>query len=169
MPDNDVLAPFRPDDHDHEACVDDALAAAAVVCEERGARLTALRRRVLEVVWGRHGPVRAYDILDRLGSERRRAAPPTVYRALEFLLDAGLIHRIESLSAYVGCGDPHGAHGAQFLICEACGSVAEIDDTAISRRLGSRARGLGFWVRRQTVEILGLCAPCWKEKDDDAG
>lgn len=169
MPDNDVLAPFRPDDHDHDACVDDALATAAVVCEERGARLTALRRRVLEVVWGRHGPVRAYDILDRLGPGRRRAAPPTVYRALEFLLDAGLIHRIESLNAYVGCGDPHGAHGAQFLICEACGSVAEIDDAAISRRLGRRARGLGFRVRRQTVEILGLCAPCGKKEDDDAG
>jgi Fur family zinc uptake transcriptional regulator len=165
--DRDVLAPFRSDDHDHGACVDDALAAAEAVCKSRGARLTALRRQVLEFVWGRHGPVRAYDILDRLSAGGRRAAPPTVYRALEFLLDAGLIHRIESLNAYVGCGDPFGAHGGQFLICEACGSVAEIDDAAISRGLSRRASGLGFRVRRQTVEILGLCAPCGTEHDGD--
>ena len=149
---------FTSADHDHRHCIATALDSAGELCQQRGARLTVLRRQVLEMVWRSHEPQGAYAILETLRDHGRRAAAPTVYRALDFLLGHGLIHRIESLSAYVGCGDPHGAHGAQFLICEACGSVAEIDDTAISRRLGSRARGLGFWVRRQTVEILGLCA-----------
>ena len=156
----DVLAPFRPADHDHVRCVTEALAAAEIVCTERNVSLTALRRRVLELIWSRHEPVRAYDLLDQLRAERRGAAPPTVYRALDFLLQAGLVHRIESLNAYVGCGGPEARHGGQFLICGECGRVAELDDDDISQRVRQRARGLGFTVRRQTIEIMGLCAQC---------
>ena len=158
---------FTSADHDHGHCIATALDGAAELCQRRGARLTTLRRQVLEMVWRSHEPQGAYTILETLNGLGRRAAPPTVYRALDFLLGHGLIHRIESLNAYVGCGDPFGAHGAQFLICEACGSVAEIDDAVISNGLNRRARGLGFQVRRQTVEILGLCAPCGTEQDDD--
>ena len=96
---------FPEPDHDHDACVSDALTRADEICAERGARLTALRRAVLEIVWASHAPIGAYEILDRLQTARRadndepaRAAPPTVYRALDFLLEHGLAHRIESLN-----------------------------------------------------------------------
>ncbi len=156
----DILAPFRAAGHDHDRCVAEALAAAEDICARQGVKLTELRRRVLELIWNRHEPVRAYDLLDQLRLERRSAAPPTIYRALDFLLDAGLIHRIESLNAYVGCGGPASSHGGQFMICTQCGRVAEIDDAEISRRVAERAAHLGFVVHRQTIEIMGLCAPC---------
>ena len=103
--------------HQHASCISDALRAAEKTCKERGLRLTPIRRRVLELVWASHEPVKAYDILDILRSERDSAAPPTVYRALEFLLGEGLVHKIESLNAYVGCGEPGHADAGQFLIC----------------------------------------------------
>ncbi len=110
---------FTSADHDHGHCVATALDAAASLCQRRRARLTPLRRRVLELVWRSHEPQGAYDILDTLGERGRRAAPPTVYRALDFLLGQGLIHRIESLNAFVGCRDPDTPHAGQFLICTA--------------------------------------------------
>lgn len=160
MSDSPVLAAFPPEGHDHGRCVDGALAAAEQRCTREAAALTPLRRRVLELVWQSHGPVRAYDLLDRLRAERRGAAPPTVYRALDFLLAHGLIHRIESLNAYVGCSDPDHKHGGQFLICRGCGTVAELDDDGIARAVAERARALGFAVERQTVEVMGLCPRC---------
>ena len=164
MADSGVVAPFRTDQHDHGQCVDSALVAAEELCKSRGVSLTRLRRRVLELIWGRHGPVGAYDILDHLRGERRSAAPTSVYRALDSLLDAGLVHRIATLNAYIGCGDPLGtgevSHGGQFLICERCGAVAELEDKAIARRIGDSATRLGFRMRRQTVEISGLCPDC---------
>jgi Fur family zinc uptake transcriptional regulator len=159
-PNDAVLAPFRKQGHDHGKCVRDALIAAEQVCAREGASLTPLRRRVLELVWGAHAPVRAYDLLDTLRGERRRAAPPTIYRALDFLLSVRLIHRIESLNAFVGCADPKHSHGGQFLICDGCGAVAELDDPTIARRVSDRARALGFTPRRQTIEISGRCPDC---------
>lgn len=155
-----VLAPFRPVGHNHRKCVADALAAAEDICAEQGVSLTALRRRVLELIWNRHEPVGAYELLDQLRAVHRGAAPPTVYRALDFLLKAGLVHRIESLNAYVGCGGPASSHGGQFFLCTGCGRVAELDDEDISHRVTERARRLGFSVRRQTIEIMGLCSQC---------
>ncbi|MHA1109066.1 MAG: transcriptional repressor, partial [Alphaproteobacteria bacterium] len=95
-----ILAPFRATGHDHKRCIAEALAAAEEICARQSVKLTDLRRRVLELIWDRHEPVRAYDLLDQLRAGRRSAAPPTIYRALDFLLEAGLIHRIESLNAY---------------------------------------------------------------------
>jgi Fur family zinc uptake transcriptional regulator len=161
LPEDAVLAPFRKQGHDHRKCVRDAVAAAEDVCAAEGASLTPLRRRVLELVWGAHAPVRAYDLLERLRDERgRRAAPPTVYRALDFLLSLRLIHRIESLNAFVGCADPKHSHGGQFLICDGCGAVAELDDPDIDGRIAERARALGFTPRRRTIEISGRCPDC---------
>jgi Fur family zinc uptake transcriptional regulator len=158
--DAEVLAPFPPQHHDHERCVSEALTTAEEVCARTGVSLTPLRRRVLELIWTQHKPVRAYDLLDELRSERRGAAPPTVYRTLDFLLANGLIHRIESLSAYVGCGDPREAHGGQFLICRACGRVAELDDPGIAESVAKRAMALGFLAETQTIEVMGLCPGC---------
>lgn len=160
MAKNKVLEPFHETAHDHGHCIDEALQAAETICTETGSRLTPLRRRVLEMVWQSHEPVGAYDLLDRLREERHRAAPPTVYRALDFLLAHGLIHRIESLNAYVGCGEPRTDHGGQFLICGHCGSVAELDDHDILDMIQAKARRQGFRVQRQTVEVLGLCPNC---------
>jgi Fur family zinc uptake transcriptional regulator len=153
-------SPFKPASHDHGSCVETALDRAAAVCAEHGARLTELRRQVLELVWRGHEPAGAYDILEGLRGSHPGAAPPTVYRALDFLLEQGLIHRIESLNAYVGCSRPERAHVSQFLICGKCGTAAEIDEPAIARAVLRRAGELGFAVERQTIEIRGLCPRC---------
>ena len=165
MADGNILAPFQPRNHDHEKCVAEAIAAAEMRCARDGRSFTPLRRRVLELVWSHHGPVGAYDLLDALRAERRGAAPPTIYRALEFLMDSGLIHRIESLNAYVGCGSPENHHGGQFLICRDCGSVAELDDPAIAHAIASRAKAIGFGVEQQTIEVTGLCPRCTGDGD----
>lgn len=155
-----VLSSFKPIGHSHDQCVEDAVSSAEALCAAGGLRLTALRRRVLELVWSRHGPVRAYEVLDRLREENGSAAPPTVYRALDFLLEHGLVHRIESLNAFVGCGDPSRRHTGQFLICRDCGAVGELDDPEIEELLAEKAGRLGFSSQRQMIEILGTCAGC---------
>ncbi len=151
---------FPPPHHDHGACVAGALAAAEDCCARQGARLTPLRRRVLELVWEGHGPVGAYALLDILKAEGLATAAPTVYRALDFLLDQGLVHRIERLNAFVGCPHPDGGHGGQFLICTQCGLVAEINAAAISQAIADQASRLGFSVTGQTIEVEGLCPSC---------
>jgi Fur family zinc uptake transcriptional regulator len=104
--------------------------------------------------------VGAYHILDALKRRHPGAAPPTVYRALEFLSEQGLIHRIESLNAYVGCDRPDQQHVSQFLICERCNATAELGDPAIAAAVTRRAGDLGFAVARQTIEVRGLCPRC---------
>jgi len=151
---------FPAPQHDHEHCVRDALAAAELSCQAQGARLTPIRRRVLELVWASHQPVGAYGLLDRLSAEGIKAVPPTVYRALDFLLEQGLVHRLERLNAFVGCSHSHGPHAAQFLICTGCGRVAELADLAIGSALLNSAHTRGFTVSRQTVEVEGLCPDC---------
>jgi len=155
-----VLSSFRSPAHDHGRCVSDALARAEAVCAARRARLTAIRRQVLELVWQAHQPVLAYDLLELLRARQPRAAPPTVYRALEFLQAHGLVHRIESLNAYVGCADPSHPHSGQFLICQRCRAVAELDDAAIRAAIEARARAAGFRCDSQTVEVRGECPRC---------
>lgn len=153
-------APHPGGIHDHDLCVADALASAEAICHSRGARLTAVRRRVLELVWSGHRPVGAYDVLAALAPEGRPAAPPTVYRALDFLIEQGLIHRIASLNAFVGCAHPEAAHAGQFLICLGCREVSEFDDPAITADVAARAASRGFTVSAQNLEVTGLCARC---------
>ena len=153
-------SPFPAPRHDHEACVASALGRAAALCGARGAKLTERRRQVLELVWRGHEPVGAYDILEQLQDENGRAAPPTVYRALDFLMEQGLVHRIETLNAYVGCAHPGEAHVGQFLICTGCGATAELGDPAIAQSVMRRAGALGFSVERQTIELRGRCPAC---------
>lgn len=150
--------------HDHDHCVATALAAAEQVCTEAGDRLTPIRRRVLELVWGSHRPIGAYAILDRLKEDSRSAAPPTVYRALDFLLERGLIHRIESLNAFVGCSHPGESHLVQFLICRTCGMTAELDDRRLGDAIGRSAAEQGFAIQSRVVELSGVCAACQSTK-----
>jgi Fur family zinc uptake transcriptional regulator len=165
---NPVLAPFPAQKHDHGACIEDAISIAEEICTRDGTALTELRRRVLELVWEGHRPVGAYDLLEKLQRERRKAAPPTVYRALDFLMENGLIHKIESLNAFVGCGAPAQRHGGQFLICQICGAVAELNDATVSRRIAAKAADLGFEVESQMVEVLGTCPDCAGQRKADA-
>ncbi len=153
-------AAFFEDGHDHSHCLETALDRAAALCAEKGVRLTALRRRVLELIWGGHRPLGAYELLASLRAERRGAAPPTVYRALDFLRRQGLVHRIESLNAFVGCPDPDTPHGGQFLICRACGLAAELNDDTVDRAIRESAARAGFTVGRPIIEIEGLCPHC---------
>lgn len=136
-----------------------ALARAEALCGAHGARLTPLRRRVLAIVWRRHAPIGAYDILRALGAERA-VTPATVYRALAFLRRHGLIHRIESLNAFVGCPRPGRRHAAQFLICRDCGGVGELDDAGLAAAIVARAAAIGFAPEFVTLEVRGRCARC---------
>lgn len=161
MSKNRVLKPFLSHNHAHGRCISEALTTAQNECDKRGLRFTELRKRVLEIVWHSHQPIKAYDILERLRQQQLgAAAPPTVYRALDFLLEQGLVHKIESLNAYVGCGAPETKHDSQFLICRNCGVVAELDNAEVSRLLAIEADAIGFQIAHETIEIEGCCHAC---------
>jgi len=151
---------FLDTDHDHGQCLNRALDRAGAICNQRGTKLTPLRRRVLQLVWGGHKPLGAYDILDTLKRERGGAAPPTVYRALAFLLQQGLVHRIESRNAFVGCCDPETPHDVKFLICRVCGLAAELNDVRIDTAIRNSAARAGFAVAHGAIELEGLCPHC---------
>jgi Fur family zinc uptake transcriptional regulator len=146
---------------------------AGIICDRRGSRLTELRRQVLGLVLDSETPIGAYDLLDRLRSAHKGAAPPTVYRALDFLLAQGLVHKVERLSAFVGCVHPAGAeeadrhgdgqahhHAAQFLICTRCNRTVELENDDVAAALSTAAKLAGFMPHRSTVEVEGLCAAC---------
>lgn len=162
MPDSSPR-PFSCNAQDHQNCIDTAIATAEVLCQQRKQRFTAIRRRVLELVWQQHKPIGAYQVLEILQQDGR-TAPPTVYRALDFLQQLGLVHRIASLNAYIGCAHPGEPHDGQFLICESCKALAELDVPEINRAIAQSALDSGFETRRQTVEIMGLCPNCRKRK-----
>ncbi|MGH6954714.1 MAG: Fur family transcriptional regulator [Alphaproteobacteria bacterium] len=166
---SDEGAVFRAPGHDHGRCVAEALGRAESISARRGARLTALRRRVLELVWTSHAPIGAYDILERLRRAGRRAAPIAVYRALAFLMELGLVHRLASVNAYLGCGGPTARHSGQFLICERCGSVAELSNRRIDRAIAAGAASTGFKVLSPLVEVRGRCPGCRTREDGDDG
>lgn len=130
------------------------------LCRVRGARLTDQRRKVLEILCGGDRPMGAYEILDAMRDLVPGAAPPTVYRALEFLRDQGLVHKLETLHAYVGCNHPEHPHSGQFLICAECGGVKELEDEGIAHSLGTAVAERGFKAKRRVVEVIGTCARC---------
>ena len=146
--------------HDHGRCIRAALAEAARICAERKGRLTPQRKRVLELVWRSHEPKGAYAILEQLRAEGFNGAPPTVYRALDFLLAHNLIHRIESLNAYTGCAHPGDCHTGQFLICSRCNRVAELADAGVRDSIASCTAQHGFEAARLVIEIQGICPQC---------
>ncbi|MEZ5667015.1 MAG: Fur family transcriptional regulator [Alphaproteobacteria bacterium] len=151
---------FPQPDHDHRHCIDQALGAAEALCAARGVRLTDQRRAVLRLLLEDHAPRGAYEIMDRLDWGERRPAPAQVYRALEFLQEQGLVHRLASINAFVSCWTPDRPHGAQFLICRDCGTVAEMADETVERAIVHAAGDAGFKVTAPTVEIAGICPNC---------
>jgi Fur family zinc uptake transcriptional regulator len=147
-----------PSHHVHGA--DAYVHAVEAACAERGLRLTPLRAQVLGLVAAAGKPVKAYDLLDLMKGESGSTAPPTVYRALDFLLEQGFIHRLASINAFVACHHPQVRHSVPFLICDRCQNAIELEDTRISELLQSQAQGLGFATRAQTLEVHGTCADC---------
>lgn len=146
--------------HDHTRCADAALRTAEEICAKSGARLTEIRRQVLMAVWASHAPIGAYNILARLNADRGKTAPMAVYRALDFLMEHGLVHRLASLNAYVGCAWAKERHAAQFFICRACKSAVELDGSAVTRALKKTLTAHGLVSETEIIEVQGLCAHC---------
>jgi Fur family zinc uptake transcriptional regulator len=146
--------------HDHAHCASDALERAEAVAQAAGARLTPVRRRVLEILLEDHRALGAYEVLRRLAAEGFGNQPPVAYRALEFLVEHGLAHRIQRLNAFAACTHAGADHAPAFLICRVCATVAEADAKAARKALDTEAAALGFIVERSTIEALGLCPAC---------
>jgi len=152
---------FPAPDHDHDRCSTDAMAGAEALCAQRGQRLTPIRRKVLGTLLASHKPLGAYEIIERLASKGARPAPITAYRALEFLRQNGLVHRIESRNAFIACVHNHVAGAlVVFLICERCGAVGEASSTDVTATLTSAARAVGFTPKSPVIELTGVCTHC---------
>jgi Fur family transcriptional regulator, zinc uptake regulator len=152
---------FPKPDHDHGRCSDDAMAIAEARCAERGQRLTPIRRAVLAALLRSHKPLGAYDIIEQMAPNSPTLAPITAYRALEFLRQNGLVHRIASRNAFTACVHNHAAGElVVFLICEGCEVVGEASSPAVTATLTSAARTAGFIPKSPVIEITGICTHC---------
>ena len=140
--------------------IETAVERAQRICLLRGARLTPVRRRVLELILRAGQPTKAYALLEQLDQARGKLGPPTVYRALDFLLTHKLIHKVETSNAFVACGNVEHSHESQFMICDDCGATEEIRDEEIVRTLRRLGEGRGFAVERSVIEARGLCPAC---------
>lgn len=159
-------AAFRP--HDHAHCVAQSLAQAGELARAKGLRLTPVRKRVLEILLERHGAMGAYEVLERLSDEGFGHQPPVAYRALDFLVEHGLAHRIRRINAFIACAHPGEDHHAAFLICRECKAVAELPAGELRGALDAGARGAGFSIERVSLEASGLCPVCQGEKGEEA-
>lgn len=144
--------------HHHDAAA--FVHAVEAACVERALNLTPLRRDVLELIAAAEKPIKAYDLLDQLRDRHDSAVPPTVYRSLDFLLEQGFIHKLESINAYVSCFHPTESHQVPFLICDVCKSAVEVCDDRVAELIESQARELGFTAQAQTLEVHGICKAC---------
>jgi len=147
-----------PRHHVHGA--DDYVREVGQACAERGLRLTPLRADVLRLVADSKRPVKAYDLLSQVSESKAASAPPTIYRALDFLLENGFIHKLESINAFIACHHPRVRHTVPFLICDSCHAAIEMEDEKIGQLLDEKARALGFTPQAQTLEVHGLCVNC---------
>ncbi len=137
-----------------------ALQAAEQICTKKGVRLTAIRKRVLELICASHKAIGAYELLDLFKREDPKAKPVTIYRALDFLMEAGLVHKIESLNAFIGCLQAEKQHKSVILICDNCKNAYELDATAVYESLFALSESMQFKPKCLTLELHGLCASC---------
>ncbi len=152
---------FPSPGHNHSSCVALALARAERAFEDKGLRLTDLRRRVLEEIAGSHHAIGAYDVLERLSRKGTRLAPISVYRAIDALLSAGIIHRLESRNAFFACHATHTTDRDQIVLaCERCGRVAEVPGKPVFDAIASVARNAAFQPGHTVAEVSGVCADC---------
>lgn len=146
--------------HDHSVCAADLLAHAEQHCAERGLRLTPVRRRTLEILAEAHKALGAYEVLGRLAEEGFGGQPPVAYRALDFLVEHGLVHRIRRLNAFAACMHPGEDHAPAFFICRSCEAVAEAPIAVVRAALDETAAALAFRIERLNLEAVGLCPKC---------
>ncbi len=146
--------------HDHNQCIEQAMDEARSLCKARNQRLTPIRELVLKLVWQSHKPLGAYEILPALAEAGFNSAPPTVYRALDFLQEQGLVHRIALLNAFIGCPHPGKSHHGCFLICRHCNTAVEADSRDAEALISQQASKLGFTTEQQSIEVLGCCPNC---------
>jgi len=152
---------FPAPGHDHDRCTADAITHAESVCADRSQKFTPIRRHVLGTLLGSHRPLGADEVIDQLAKTMPRPAPITVYRALDFLMENGLVHRIESRNAFLACAHDHGSAAmVAFLICDRCGAVGEVPATKVAQSLNDAALTTGFVPKLSVVEITGTCAHC---------
>jgi Fur family transcriptional regulator, zinc uptake regulator len=147
-------------EHDHKKCVSEALGTAEHLCVVRGVQLTPIRHQVLELIWASHKAVKAYDLLDRLKPLQSAAKPATIYRALDFLIEQGLIHRVESLNAFVGCSCSGHQHELLLLICKRCNEVEERPAPQVMQALSEEFSQAGFVAYSKAIEAQGICVKC---------
>ena len=160
---SEMTQTFPDPGHDHARCAADAIAHAEIVCRNRNQRFTPIRRLVLEALLAGHRPLGAYDVIEQLAKRQPRPAPITVYRALDFLIEQGLVHRIVSRNAFLACAHNHDQQSSvAFLICEHCGAVGEIPAAPLAQPLIESASDGGFTPKLTVVEITGTCAHCSK-------
>ncbi|MBN0985895.1 Fur family transcriptional regulator [Amphritea pacifica] len=150
-------------DHDHSRCIKTALQQAQTLCQTNGQRLTKIRELVLKLIWQSHKPLGAYDLLPAIAKAGFNSAPPTVYRALDFLQEQGLVHRLATLNAFIGCSHPEHNHSGYFLICQSCGTTAELESSELHDSIQSVASDAGFSVDQESIEILGRCPNCQEQ------
>ena len=162
---NSDASPFGCAHPDHEACVSKALGAAEARCETDGLRFTPVRRKVLEILLLEHRALGAYSILDKLREDGFGSQPPVAYRALDFLVENGLAHKIERLNAFIACAHPSHSHTPAFMICRMCDSIAETQASPNRGALGEAARSMGFRIERTVVEAEGICPGCIDKAD----
>jgi Fur family zinc uptake transcriptional regulator len=152
--------PVGFDAHDHHRCVETGIAAAEAHCAANGLRFTPVRRAALEILLGEHRAMGAYELLERLHAAGFGSQPPVAYRALDFLVANGFVHKIERLNALIACAHPGASHSPAFLICRLCEAVAEAQSAPARGSLGEAARATGFQIERTVVEALGVCPTC---------
>lgn len=148
--------------HDHAACAGDVQSRVAQISAERNLRLTQVRQRVLEILLEAQRAVAAHEILDQLAAEEFGSQPPVAYRALDYLAERGLVHRISRHNAFAACLAPDHAHNPVFLICESGDQVHEMTGFNVAAVLSETASALGFRLTCATIEALGICPDCQK-------
>lgn len=148
------------DQHDHSQCAHAGIARAEAMLTERKLRLTPVRRATLEILLADHRALGAYDVLQRLAAAGFGNQPPVAYRALEFLVDHGLAHKVRRLNAFAACMHPETDHAPVFLICRGCNALAETPAEPVRAALDAAARAVGFSIERTSIEALGLCPSC---------
>lgn len=148
---------------DHNECVDKAIFQAESICDNNNLRFTELRRRVFEIILNSHQPAKAYDILSELQKVDPAAKPSTVYRTLDFLLECGLIHKLQSSNSYAPCSHPNRHNQCYFLICEICNEIKECCSDKLTTVINDIAKVNNFISKNITVEINGICPLCSKK------
>lgn len=145
----------------HKNCIDKALENAKIICENKNIRLTQLRMRVLEMIWeAGHKPVKAYDIINKMKGVDKACMPPTVYRALDFLMENNFVHKLNVDNSYIGCSEPRNCYHCYFVICNKCGEAKEFFNEKLSSLINFDMDEKKFKPSNIVFEIQGLCESC---------